>query len=131
MFDQAPNRPFPLRTFVLLFLFLNFLYLLTSTGRVHTIDEISAVIQAESIALHGTTAVPQAVGSKVYYGKIGRDGQPHSAYLPGQSVAITPWYDLGHFVIAKLPRVPREAHDLVCRWHRHGATPPLQHWQRL
>jgi hypothetical protein len=111
--EQISNRRFPLRTFLALFLFLNFLYLLTSTGRVHTIDEISAVIQAESIALHGTTAVPQAVGSKVYFGKIGRDGQPHSAYLPGQSVAIVPWYDLGHFLIAKLPGVPAEVQDLV------------------
>jgi len=113
MADQMSSRRFPLRTFLLLFVFLNFLYLLTSTGRVHTIDEISAVIQAESIALHGTTAVPQAVGSKVYYGKIGRDGQPHSAYLPGQSTAIVPWYDLGHFVLAKLPGVPAGAQDLV------------------
>ena len=91
----------------------DFLYLLTSTGRVHTIDEISAVIQAESIALHGTTAVPQAVGSNVYFGKIGRDGQPHSVYLPGQSLAMVPWYDFGHFVLAKLPGVPANVQDLV------------------
>ena len=110
---SSSTRGFPVRPFVALFFFLNFLYLLTSTGRVHTMDEISAVIQAESIALHGTTAVPQAVGSNVYFGKIGRDGQPHSAYLPGQSLALVPWYDLGHFVLAKLPGVPRNVQDLV------------------
>jgi len=113
MSPLSPKCPFPLRTFLALFLFLNFLYLLTSTGRVHTMDEISAVIQAESIALHGTTAVPQAVGSNVYFGKIGRDGQPHSAYLPGQSAAIVPWYDFGRFVLAKLPGVPGNVQDLV------------------
>ena len=113
MLSPVPKHRIPLGAAAALFLFLNFLYLLTSTGRVHTIDEISAVIQAESIALHGTTAVPQAVGSKVYYGKTGRDGQPHSAYPPGQSVAIVPWYDLGHFVIAKLPGIPRDSEDLI------------------
>ncbi|MGZ4789712.1 MAG: hypothetical protein ACXVZX_14435, partial [Terriglobales bacterium] len=108
------------RVATLLFLFVNFLYLLTSTGRVHTIDEISSVIQAESLTLHANTAVPQAVGSKVYYGKIGRDGLPHSAYPPGHSLAAVPWYALGHFVIAKLPGVSPEINDIVvsltCTW---------------
>jgi hypothetical protein len=117
---DVPTRRRPLPTAALLFLFFNFLYLLTSTGRVHTIDEISAVIQTESITLHATTAVPQAVGSNVYYGKIGRDGLPHSAYPPGQSLAAVPWYALGRFVIARLPGVSGDINDIVvsmtCTW---------------
>ena len=108
------------RTALTLFLFVNFLYLLTSTGRVHTIDEISSVIQAESLALHASTAVPQAVGSRVYYGKIGRDGLPHSAYPPGHSLAAVPWYAFGHFVLARLPGVSAQINDIVvsmtCTW---------------
>ena len=116
MARSASNR----RAALLLLMFVNCLYLLTSTGRVHTIDEISAVIQSESLTLHASTAVPQAVGSKVYFGKIGRDGQPHSAYPPGHSLAAVPWYALGHFVIAKLPGVSSTIGDIVvsmtCTW---------------
>src|SRR4051794_2031445 len=105
----SKNRGWPLtRSAVVLFLFLNFFYLLTSTGRVHTIDEISAVIQAESLTLHGTTAVPQAVNSRVYYGKLDRFGEARSPYPPGQPLAIIPWYALGYHVIAKLPGVAPE-----------------------
>lgn len=120
MFTEAPTHRIPLRTAAALFLFVNFLYLLTSTGRVHTIDEISGVIQAESLTLHGTTAVPQAVGSKVYFGRMGRDGQPHSPYPPGEPLAAVPWYAFGYFVLARLPGVPAEIRDLVvsmtCTW---------------
>ncbi len=120
MLGANPTRRASLRTAALLFLLLNFVYLIASTGRVHTIDEISTVIQAESLTLHASTAVPQAVGSKVYYGKIARDGQPHSAYPPGHSLAAVPWYALGHFVIAKLPGVSTAVNDIVvsmtCTW---------------
>jgi hypothetical protein len=103
----------PIRAAVLIFFFLNFTYLLTSTGRVHTIDEISTVMQAESLALRGSTAIPQAVGSGVYYGKVDSNGQPHSPYPPAHPLAIVPWYLLGGKVIAPLVRVPRENLDLV------------------
>jgi hypothetical protein len=103
----------PIRTAVILFLFLNFLYLLTSTGRVHTIDEISAVIQTESLTLHGTTAVPQAVNSRVYYGKLDRSGHPRSPYPPGQPLVTVPWYALGHYVVSKFPGVSADIHDLI------------------
>ena len=72
-----------MRTAAVLFLFLNFLYLLTSTGRVHTIDEISSVIQTESLTLQGTTAVPQAVSSRVYYGKVDQHGKARSRIRRG------------------------------------------------
>jgi hypothetical protein len=103
----------PIRAAVLIFLFLNFTYLLTSTGRVHTIDEISTVMQAESLARRGSTAIPQAVGSGIYYGKADVHGQPHSPYPPGHPIAIVPWYLAGAKVIAPLLHVPRENLDLV------------------
>ena len=109
--ETRPSRP-PLRTAVTLFLFLNALYLLTSTGRVHTMDEISAVMQSESLTLHGTTAIPQATGSGVFFGKVGRDGRPYSPYPPGQALMLVPWYGLGS-VLAKLPGVPPQSRDLV------------------
>ena len=118
MADQLPNqveirRRAPVRTALALFLFLNFTFLLTSTGRVHTIDEISAVMQAESLALRGSTAIPQAVGSRVYYGKPDVHGEPHSPYPPGHPLLVAPWYLLGAKVIAPVAKVPRESLDLV------------------
>ena len=113
----AEGQPSPLRrnarTALMLFLCLTFLYLLTSTGRVHTIDEISTVIQTESLVLHGTTAIPQALNSKIYFGKIDRQGQARSPYPPGQSLATAPWYALGYYVLAKLPGVVPDIRDLV------------------
>lgn len=111
--SRNPQGKIPIRAAVLIFLFLNFTYLLTSTGRVHTIDEISTVMQAESLSLRGSTAIPQAVGSGVYYGKLDVHGQPHSPYPPGHPLAIVPWYLLGAKVIAPLLHGPRENVDLV------------------
>lgn len=48
------------RIFVLLFLSLNFLFLIMSSGRVRTRDELSVDLQAESLATRGSTATPQA-----------------------------------------------------------------------
>ena len=39
-------------------LFLNFFYFLLSSGRVRTMDEVSAAFQVESLAKNGTTAIP-------------------------------------------------------------------------
>jgi hypothetical protein len=111
---SSNNQKRPLmRTAAVLFLFLNFLYLLTSTGRVHTIDEISAVIQTESLTLHGTTAVPQAVSSRVYYGKVDQHGKARSPYPPGQPLTTVPWYAFGYYIVAKLPGVAPDIRDLI------------------
>jgi hypothetical protein len=103
---QPGAKSAPWHTALLLFVFLNFLFLLTSTGRVHTIDEISTVIQAENLVLHGSTAVPQAVSAGIWYGKRDLHGEPRSPYPAGQAVAIAPWYAFGHFIMAKLPGIP-------------------------
>jgi len=109
---DAAGRRIPWTLVLAFFLFLNFLYLLTSTGLIHTIDEVSADFEAESLYLHGNTAVPQAVQSNWFYGIYDRFGRPQAAYAPGQSVAALPWFAVGHWV-ARWHGVPQGAHDLV------------------
>jgi hypothetical protein len=93
-------------------LFLNFLYFLFSSGRVHTIDEVSAAFQTESLAKHGTAAIPQAVDAKLFYGTFDRFGRPESPYPPGQALAILPWYAAGQFVAKHLPGGPPDTRNV-------------------
>ncbi len=103
----------PWRLVISFFLFLTFLFLITSTGRVHTIDEVSAAYQTESLARHGTTAVPQAIGANWFYGEMDRFGRPQTPYPPGQPVGSIPWFLFGQFASKNFPGVPADAHDLV------------------
>ncbi len=93
-------------------LFLNFFYFLFSSGRVHTIDEVSAAFQAESLARHGTAAIPQAVEAKLFYGTFDRFGRPESPYPPGQALAMLPWYATGLFIAKHLPGTPRDPRNV-------------------
>jgi hypothetical protein len=112
----------PWRIVISFFLFLTFLFLLTSTGRVHTIDEVSAAYQTESLARHGTTAVPQAIGANWFYGEMDRFGRPQTPYPPGQPAASIPWYAIGQFAANHLPGVPADAHDLVSDMFLTGSS---------
>ena len=103
-------------------LFLNFFYFLFSSGRVRTIDEVSAAFQVESLAKHGTAAIPQAVEAKMFYGTFDRFGQPESPYPPGQAVAMLPWYAAGQFVGKHLPGVPAELRDVVSDFFLTGES---------
>jgi len=96
-----------------LFATFQFFYLLTSTGRVRTPDEYNTLYTTESLVLHGTTAVPQAVSLNNFYGRLDVHGQPRAAYPPGQALAVTPWYAFGQYVMARLPGVPAEDTDLI------------------
>ena len=98
---------------VLLFLSLNFLFMLTSTGRVRLQDELMTLFESESLVLRGSTAVPQAVAAQLFFGRFDRRGQPRAAYAPGQALVTTPWYMLGHYVLRQAPGVPPSARDLV------------------
>ncbi|HXP45894.1 MAG TPA: hypothetical protein VN810_01385 [Terriglobales bacterium] len=98
---------------VLLFLSLNFLFMLTSTGRVRLQDELMTLFESESLVLRGSTAVPQAVAANLFFGRYDRQGQPRAAYAPGQALVTTPWYALGHYVLRPAPGVPSSARDLV------------------
>lgn len=92
-------------------LLLNFVYFLFSSGRVRTIDEVSATFQAESLAKRGTTAIPQAVEANEFYGTFDRFGRAQSPYPPGQAFALFPWYVVGQFVVRHLPGVPPALRD--------------------
>ena len=89
-----------------LFLSLNFLFLLTSSGRVRTIDEVSADFEVESIATRGSTAVPQAVESNLFFGKYDRAGKPQPPYGFGQAILTIPWYAAARYLSSELPGIP-------------------------
>jgi hypothetical protein len=96
-----------------LFATFQFFYLLTSTGRVRTPDEYNTLYTTESLVLHHTTAVPQAVALHNFYGRLDVHGQPRAAYPPGQALAVTPWYAFGQYVVGRLPGVPGDDLDLI------------------
>jgi hypothetical protein len=96
-----------------LFATFQFFYLLTSTGRVRTPDEYNTFYTTESLALRGSTAVPQAAQLNNFYGRYDLRGKPRAAYPPGQAFLCTPWYALGQTLLARLPGVPSEDTDLV------------------
>jgi hypothetical protein len=102
-----------MRIALLLFLFLNFVYLLTSTGRVRSIDELDPVMQSESLMLRHSTAIPQALGSGIYFGKIDRHGLPRSAWPIGHTLLILPWSAAGLYLLARLPGIPANISDLA------------------
>jgi hypothetical protein len=97
------RRPALVVSFLLL---LYFVYFLFSSGRVRTIDEVSAAFQVESLAKHGTTEIHQAVEANEFYGTFDRFGRAQSPYPPGQAFALLPWYVAGQFAARHLPGVP-------------------------
>jgi hypothetical protein len=101
------------RICVLFFLALNFFFLITSSGRVRTIDEVSVDLQTESLALHGNTAVPQAEALGTFYGKRDRWGQPRAPYGTAQAVLVLPWHFAGRMLRAVLPGIPARSKDLL------------------
>ncbi len=111
-FEPGASRS-PRRIALWLFAVFQFFYLLTSSGRVRTPDEYNTLYTTESLVLHGTTAVPQAVALHNFYGRLDVHGQPRAAYPPGQALLVAPWYALGQYVIGKLPGVPADDLDLV------------------
>ena len=73
-----------------------------------TPDEYNKLYTTESLVLHGTTAVPQAVALHNFYGRLDIHGQPRAANPPGQALAVAPWYAFGQYVLARLPGVPHD-----------------------
>jgi hypothetical protein len=103
-------------------LFLNFFYFLVSSGRVRTIDEVSAEFQVESLARRGSADIPQAIEAKLFYGTIDRLGRPESPYPPGQALAMLPWYVAGQFAAKHLPGVPSGMSVVVSNFFLTGGT---------
>jgi len=112
--DTRPSEPVSLmRTAILLFLFLNFLYLLVSPGRARSIDEIDPVFQSESLLLRHSTAIPQAVKLGVYFGKRDQHGVARSAWPFGHAVLALPWAAIGNYMLARIPGIPKQNSDLA------------------
>lgn len=63
------------------------LYLLTASGRPHTIDEYEAYFAAESLAERGTTSLPPEKG---FFGRRGHDGRFWAPYGPLLPVVAAP-----------------------------------------
>jgi hypothetical protein len=103
-------------------LLLNFAYFLFSSGRVRTIDEVSAAFQVDSLAQHGTTAIPQAVEANEFYGTFDRFGRPQSPYPPGQAFALLPWYAVGQFAGRHLPGIPAALRDVLSDFFLTGES---------
>ncbi|MGA2357170.1 MAG: hypothetical protein ABSG02_21960, partial [Terriglobales bacterium] len=76
---SQPNSLFVRRVALWLFAAFQFFYLLTSTGRVRTPDEYNTLYTTESLVLRGSTAVPQAVQLRNFYGRYDLQGQPRAA----------------------------------------------------
>jgi hypothetical protein len=112
--DARPSEPVSLmRTAILLFLFLNFIYLLVSPGRARSIDEIDPVFQSESLLLRHSTAIPQAVKLGVYFGKRDLHGAARSAWPFGHAVLALPWAAIGNYLLARIPGIPKQNSDLA------------------
>ena len=97
------------RTAFLLFLCLNCLYILTSSGRPRTSDEYMTLFQTESLIERRSTAVPQSLGTQNFYGKFDVQGQPRSPYPAGQAILAVPYVWFGRNVLARLPGIPAGA----------------------
>jgi len=102
-----------LRVALWLFTALNCFYLLTSSGRVRTLDEYTTFYETESLVLRHSTAIPQAVTLHNFYGKYDIHGRPQPAYPPGHALAASPWYALGFYALTRMRGVPPDANDLV------------------
>jgi hypothetical protein len=112
LMPPAALTPLAKRICLLSFLSLNFLFLITSSGRVRTIDEVSVDLQTESLALNGNTAVPQAEALGTFYGKRDRWGQPRAPYGTAQAVLVLPWHFAGRILRGVLPGIPGRSKDL-------------------
>src|SRR5260221_7925040 len=97
--EQTPVNGGCIRIASFLFLALTFLFLVTSSGRVRTVDELAVNFQGQSLITHGTTAVPQAVAANRFYGKVDRRGGPPGADRGGEAVFEGPWQGGGRGVV--------------------------------
>jgi hypothetical protein len=95
-----------LKIAALFFLSLNFLFLLTSSGRVRTMDEVTLAFEVESVSAHATTAIPEAASQNLFYGKYDRFGRPQGPYGLGNVILVLPWYWLGKIVSHIAPGIP-------------------------
>jgi hypothetical protein len=119
---MAENAQTARRVFVWLFLALLFLFLLTSSGRVRTMDEVTLDLEVESMAVRGNTAIPQGVTQGLFYGTYDRFGRPQGPYGAGNVVAVLPWYWLGKATSAIVPGIPAGVKNLFVDMFTVGSS---------
>jgi hypothetical protein len=104
--------PLPNRTTLLLFLFFQALYALTSSGNAFRVpDEFEVYFQAEHLVDAGDISVPQALAIRrpvivngkmtgtqpIFFGEIGRDRKPYAPYGP-----LAAFFAVPHHLAARL-----------------------------
>jgi len=109
------------RTTILLFVFFQALYALTSSGNAFRIpDEFEVYFQTEHLVDAGDLSIPQTlairqpkivngavVGSEpIFYGKLGVDGRPYAPYGPFVAILAVPHHLVAR-AIARLACIPR------------------------
>ena len=100
------------RSCAALFLITLSVFLLTTSGHLDVIDEYMIFFQAESLALRGSLAVPQAKQHDTWYGRDGVDGQPYTGYGPAHAWMVVPFYSLGRTAGTALA-ILEQSHDLI------------------
>lgn len=110
------------RTTLLLFVFFQALYALTSSGNAFRVpDEFEVYFQVEHLADAGDLSVPQTLairsggGQSIFFGKVGRDGKPYAPYGPLAAFLALPHHLIGR-AIASLAGVPRSALPAGLAW---------------
>jgi hypothetical protein len=111
--QTMPAGVSPRRCATLIFLLFSFFYLMTSSGRVRTVDEYMAFFETESLVLRNSMAVPQALQLNYYYGKYDLHGEPRAPYPPGHPLFAAPWYIFGRVILEHLPGVPPNVHPFI------------------
>ena len=115
MYASAEMRSSHGRTTLLLFLFFQALYALTSSGNAFRVpDEFEVYFQVEHLADAGDLSVPQTLavrsggGQSIFFGTAGRDGKPYAPYGPLAAFLALPHHLIGRAIaaIAGVPRAP-------------------------
>lgn len=105
-----------------LFLFVGSIYVLASSGRARTPDEYMTLFQAESLLDRASTAVPQSLQARNFYGKYDLQHQPRSPYPAGLAILAVPYVWFARDVLSKLPGV---AHDRTSIFYLEGFAATL------
>jgi hypothetical protein len=111
--ENRPDSRACSKVLLRVFVFFNCLYLVTSTGRVRVPDEALTLFQSQSFVLRRSFTIPQALETNRFYGRYDLNGKPRAPYPPLHALLASPWYAIGHFVLARIPGIPVENRDLV------------------
>ena len=114
---SAPPPPSDRRVFFGLFAWAFLLYALTSSGRLHTVDEYEAYYMTESLVERGDLAIPAAQG---FFGRKADDGRFYAPYGPLPAFVAAPGYLAGRSVASALSLPPKQSETL--RWSLTSQT---------